>query len=79
MRASHGDRILDGSSLQAVDFTAARTGTACADCGETCEGGPLLEAVASLVKSMAGATIWAVLPDISVTNSAVLGAESDAS
>ena len=43
-----------------------------------CEGGPPLEAVASPVKSTTGATIWTELPDVSVTYSAVLGAESDA-
>lgn len=38
----------------------------------------MLEAVASPVKSTTGATIWTELPDVSVTYSAVLRAESDA-
>jgi len=38
----------------------------------------LFEAVSSPVKSTTGATIWTELPDVSVTYSAVLRAESDA-
>ena len=49
-----------------------------AECADACEGGPLLEAVASPVKSTTGATIWTELPDVSVTYSAVLWADSDA-
>ena len=38
----------------------------------------MLEAVASPVNSTTGATIWTELPEVSVTYSAVLPAESDA-
>jgi hypothetical protein len=55
-----------------------RTDTTGTECAEAWEGGPLLEAVASPVKSTTGATIWTELPDVSVTYSAVLRAESDA-
>ena len=80
VRALHGDCVLDQSSLRAV-LTAAdeeRTDTTGAESAEVCEGGPPLEAVASPVKSTTGATIWTELPDVSVTYSAVPGAESDA-
>ena len=81
VRALRGDCVLDQGSLRAV-LTAARRGAdrhdRCAESAEVCEGGPPLEAVASPVKSTTGATIWTELPDVSVTYSAVLGAESDA-
>ena len=74
VRALHGDCVVDRSGLGAVTIATSAHATG----AEACEGGQPLEAVASPVKSTPGATIWTELPDLSVTYSAVLSAESDA-
>ena len=69
VRALHGDCVVDRSSLRAVLTRPdeEQIDTTGAEFAKVCEGGPPLEAVASLVKSTNGATICTELPDVSVT------------
>ena len=71
-------RIETACGLSSLRPDEEPTDTISAECAEVCEGGSLLVSVISPVKYSTGATIWTALPDVSVTYSAVLGAQSKA-